>query len=325
MAEAMSFADGPCSLRPSISSWRLPSLNSTVWRVASFYTHLICRWNIFLLIARSAAVDAIVSDRATIGIETPGVQSFIHCDERIVPRVCDRNAPRQTGVENSLTSGTTGTPKLVVHTLTSLAGAIEKNDLAPARVSLEHILRYPALRIRNYRFFFAPCSPAHRWFYRARRSRWVSFWLPCRRTWSDAHFWNTVALAAEHPDGALRLHLMAPEYPGCQERLLTRHSLTSFSRSAPKARVSHAFASTEAGVAFDVKDTMSGVPSAMIQHTHGVEMKIEHRTLRIRSDRTASRNLNHECRPLKGWAASSSADMLELRGDRSHSSVAAMV
>jgi hypothetical protein len=36
-------------------------------------------------VTRSAAVDAIVSDRPTIGIETPGVTSFIHCHERIVP------------------------------------------------------------------------------------------------------------------------------------------------------------------------------------------------------------------------------------------------
>ena len=63
-------------------------------------------------VARSAAVDAIVSDRATLGIETPGVTSFIHCHERIVPRISDRNVPHQTEWI-LLTSGTTGTPKLV--------------------------------------------------------------------------------------------------------------------------------------------------------------------------------------------------------------------
>jgi acyl-CoA synthetase (AMP-forming)/AMP-acid ligase II len=36
-------------LRPSISSWQLPHLlNPTASRVALFYTHLICRWHIFL-------------------------------------------------------------------------------------------------------------------------------------------------------------------------------------------------------------------------------------------------------------------------------------
>jgi hypothetical protein len=38
-------------------------------------------------VARSEAVDAIVSHRATIGIEIRGGTSFVHCDERIVPPV----------------------------------------------------------------------------------------------------------------------------------------------------------------------------------------------------------------------------------------------
>jgi acyl-coenzyme A synthetase/AMP-(fatty) acid ligase len=112
-------------------------------------------------------------------------------------------------------------------------------------------------------------------------------------------------------------HLMAPEYIRLSGEIADQALLDQLQAFYPQASVSHAFASTEAGVAFDVKDTMSGVPSAMIPHTPGVEMKIEHGTLRIRSDRTASRYLNHECRPLKdkdGFV--DTGDVLELRGDR---------
>jgi AMP-binding enzyme len=100
-------------------------------------------------VARCAAVDAVVSDRATIGIETPGVTSFIHCDERIVPRVSDRNVLHQTEWI-LLKSGTTGTPKLVVHTLSSLAGAIEKNNTPPATVvwsTFYDVRRYGGLQM----------------------------------------------------------------------------------------------------------------------------------------------------------------------------------
>jgi hypothetical protein len=44
----------------------------------------------------------------------------------------------------------------------------------------------------------------------------------------------------------------------------------------PEARIAHAFASTEAGVAFEVTDGFSGVPASLIgQQGVEVEMKVE--------------------------------------------------
>ena len=43
-----------------------------------------------------------------------------------------------------LTSGTTGMPKLVVHSLESLAGALPRQPPRPAH-GLEHVLRHPPL------------------------------------------------------------------------------------------------------------------------------------------------------------------------------------
>ena len=315
MAEAMSFADGPCSLRPSISSWQLPRLlNSTAWRVASFYTHLICRWNIFLswlvppLWTQSSPTAPLLASKL------PVLHRFIHCDERIVPRVSDRNVPHQTEWI-LLTSGTTGTPKLVVHTLTSLAGAIEKNNLAPATLvwsTFYDIRRYGGLQI----FLRAMFTGASLVLSSAQES--VGEFLARAGALGVTHIsgtpshWRRTLMSAS-------AHLMAPEYIRLSGEIADQALLDRIQAFYPQASVSHAFASTEAGVAFDVKDTMSGVPSAMIQHTPGVEMKIEHGTLRIRSDRTASRYLNHECRPLKdkdGFV--DTGDVLELRGDRYH-------
>ncbi len=58
-----------------------------------------------------------------------------------------------------------------------------------------------------------------------------------------------------------------------------------------QAGISHAFASTEAGVAFDVTDGKTGFPSSVISNTPGVEMKKENGSLRIRSKPTAFRYL----------------------------------
>jgi acyl-coenzyme A synthetase/AMP-(fatty) acid ligase len=110
---------------------------------------------------------------------------------------------------------------------------------------------------------------------------------------------------------------MAPDYIRLSGEIADQALLDQLRAFYPQARISHAFASTEAGVAFDIKDVLSGLHPDVINHTPGVEMKIEYGTLRIRSDRTASRYLNHECRPLKdkdGFV--DTWDVLELRGDR---------
>jgi acyl-CoA synthetase (AMP-forming)/AMP-acid ligase II len=60
----------------------------------------------------------------------------------------------------------------------------------------------------------------------------------------------------------------------------------------PQARIAHAFASTEAGVAFDVNDGRAGFPQAFVDNPRdGIELKVVDHTLRIRSGRNAARYL----------------------------------
>jgi acyl-coenzyme A synthetase/AMP-(fatty) acid ligase len=84
------------------------------------------------------------------------------------------------------------------------------------------------------------------------------------------------------------------------------------------ADIAHAFASTEAGVAFAVSDGRAGFPASLIgRQGAAVTMKVEDGSLRIRSARTATRYLGAGGPSLvdaDGFV--DTGDMVELRGDR---------
>jgi acyl-CoA synthetase (AMP-forming)/AMP-acid ligase II len=86
----------------------------------------------------------------------------------------------------------------------------------------------------------------------------------------------------------------------------------------PAAAIVHAFASTEAGVGFEVGDALAGFPASLIgRDGAGVEMKVKDGSLRIRSARTAARYLGSRSETLPdadGFV--DTGDIVELRGER---------
>src|SRR5204862_96271 len=100
-------------------------------------------------VVATAAVDAQVTDEAVPGAAAPGVEALVTCSPKITPGGCDRT-PRHATEWILLTSGTTGRPKMVVHTLASLAGAITGGGTpaAPAVwTTFYDIRRYGGLQI----------------------------------------------------------------------------------------------------------------------------------------------------------------------------------
>ena len=75
--------------------------------------------------------------------------------------------------------------------------------------------------------------------------------------------------------------------------------LDSLRAAYPHARNAHAFASTEAGVAFDVNDGLAGFPAELVGTPGGaIDLKVQDGTLWIRSGRTAARYLGAAAAPL---------------------------
>jgi acyl-CoA synthetase (AMP-forming)/AMP-acid ligase II len=84
------------------------------------------------------------------------------------------------------------------------------------------------------------------------------------------------------------------------------------------AAVGHAYASTEAGVGFEVNDGLEGFPVSLVGVGQGdVDIKIEDGSLRLRSARTASGYVGRDDQVLlddDGFV--DTGDMVELRGGR---------
>ena len=83
---------------------------------------------------------------------------------------------------------------------------------------------------------------------------------------------------------------IAPRYVRLSGEIADQAVLDSLRATFPEAAVGHAFASTEAGVAFEVNDGLAGFPASYLAEVrNGVEMKVVDGALHIRSSRTASR------------------------------------
>jgi acyl-coenzyme A synthetase/AMP-(fatty) acid ligase len=180
------------------------------------------------------------------------------------------------------TSGTTGVPKMVVHSLEGLRGAISpaaSNDIVWG--TFYDIRRYGGLQIllrallgqASLVLSDADESVAD---FLARLARHGVTHL----TGTPSH-WRRVLMS---PANAM----IAPAYVRLSGEIADQAILDSLKARFPDAAMGHAYASTEAGVGFEVTDGLEGFPAAFIGRPGPVEMKIAGGTLHVRSPRTAS-------------------------------------
>jgi len=194
-----------------------------------------------------------------------------------------------------LTSGTTGVPKLVLHSFASLTSALGASARPPADIlvwsTFYDIRRYGGLQVflRGVHAGSLVLSDA---------LEPVSGFLSRAAAAGVTHISGTPS----HWRRALMsgaAATIAPHYLRLSGEIADQPILDTLRAAYPSATVAHAFASTEAGVAFEVRDGRAGFPAALIGAPGAVELRVEDETLRIRSPGTAQRYLGEGVEPLR--------------------------
>jgi acyl-CoA synthetase (AMP-forming)/AMP-acid ligase II len=259
-----------------------------------------------------AGIDAVITDRPE-GFRDSGIDLVVTA--RAPATVGAVAATVQPTEWLMLTSGTSGVPKIVGHTLEGLTGAIVADrparGVAPVWATFYDIRRYGGLQI----FLRAVIGGG-------------SMVLSDHGEALADHVARLNARGVTHISGTpshWRKLLMsgaaadfAPRYVRLSGEIADQAVLDGLSQAFPQASIGHAYASTEAGVGFAVNDGREGFPASLIGvGRDGVEMKVEDGSLRIRSKRAAHAYVGRSAAALTdadGFV--DTGDMVELRGDR---------
>lgn len=259
-----------------------------------------------------ADVDSIVSDRELVHFNRPHSLYFSPCSHNLTPAVRSAYADHETEWV-LLTSGTTGYPKLVAHTLASLTAGIRRGSLPGKPIlwsTFYDIRRYGGLQILLRALLTGTSlllpgteeSPAN-FLERAGRLR------VARISGTPSH-WRRALMSPS-------IQRMNPEYVRLSGEAADQNVLNSLRDVFPKARIVHAFASTEAGLAFEVTDGGAGFSAEATTSIPGVEISMREDMLRIRSAGNARGYLGENAPMLKeldGWV--NTGDLLQMREGR---------
>ena len=260
------------------------------------------QWQHVTGIIQTAAVNVVASDEQHEWVPMLYATSTL---DRLVRRDRDRETEWIL-----LTSGTTGQPKMAIHTLASLAGPLEDGVVATGAVwsTFYDVRRYGGLQmllramLGGGSMVLSDAAESPTDFLTRLGKRGVTHISGTPSHWRRA----LMSPAA---------NAINPCYVRLSGEIADQAILDSLRRTYPKANIAHAYATTEAGVGFDVRDGKAGFPAAYIGNPNlKCELKVEGGTLHIRSSRTASGYIG---RPLAGEDGFvDTGDLVKMRDDR---------
>jgi acyl-coenzyme A synthetase/AMP-(fatty) acid ligase len=265
-------------------------------------------------LVHAAGVDAVVSDDGIPTSATAAVELHVACAARI--RECsDVSVPERQTEWILLTSGTSGKPKMVRHDLSTLAAAIKTRATKLNEIiwgTFYDIRRYGGLQIflrtilGSGSLVLSSGGEAPADYLSRLGERGATHVSGTPSHWRSA-LWSPAISA------------ISPRYIRLSGEIATQGVLDHLRAAFPNAGLSHAFASTEAGVGFTVTDEREGFPAGVVGKHEDVTIKVESNSLRIRSPGNAFEYIGMDdgvIRDPQGFV--DTGDIVELRGERFH-------
>ena len=269
-------------------------------------------------VIKTAGADAWVRDQDVPQENGAGLDLCVTAQPALSSDISERHHSHDTEWI-LLTSGTTGAPKLVLHTLDTLTStitwqqAVQPKPASPSVWSTFYdIRRYGGLQI-----FLRAALPGGSLVLSDPKEP-ITHFLTRASAVGVTHISGTPS----HWRRALMsgsAGLIAPAYARLSGEIADQAILDNLKAAYPRAGVAHAFASTEAGVAFEVGDGHAGFPAAVIGAPGPVELKVANDTLQIRSGGNALRYLGEQVAPIRATDGFvDTGDRVELREGRYH-------
>jgi acyl-coenzyme A synthetase/AMP-(fatty) acid ligase len=262
-------------------------------------------------IIEEAEVDAVIADHESP--ETSHIDLRVRCSPSLTPAPKDETVAHRTEWI-LLTSGTTGTPKLVIHSLKSLTAAIATSNGPEEPITWATF--YDIRRYGGLQFYLRAVLAAR------------SLVLSDKDEALEAHLTRLNAQGATHITGTPShwrrilwsplAKSITPNYVRMSGEIVDQAIIDNLRATYPGVPIGHAYAATEAGVGFTVNDCLEGFPAEFIDKTrNGVTMKIVDGSLRIRSPGLAAGYLGHKnVMVLDDEGFLDTGDLIERRGDR---------
>ena len=265
--------------------------------------------------ATVCSADLFIAHRTIPEAEIRSLISRFMITHLAQPSGLERQNPSSGAASGSvhvMTSGTTRAPKVAKHTWESLLGTIKRTS------SSEHsrwLLAFPPTSFAGLQVVFSaalgggdlvvPSERTMEAFAQAATEHAVS------HISGTPTFWRGFLLILKDQS---KLPLQQITVGG---EAVDQATLDRLKMCFPKARITHIYASTEAGVGFSVHDGRAGIPAQWLeQGVSGVKLRVADGVLEVKSPRGLKEYASGEATPLdsEGWL--STGDLVRQESDR---------
>lgn len=202
-------------------------------------------------------------------IASPVLQDAFSCNNSTLTQWC------------IATSGTTGMPKIVQHSFSSLIRTVKLDNSVGSKIIWG--LTYDVTRFAGIQVFLQSFLSGSTLVIPDNQDEFtnqIDFFvaMKCSALSATPSYWRKILMHKKSNDLPLRYVTLGGE-------IADQNILDNLASRFPKAKITHIYASTEVGVGFPVKDAIEGFPAAYLEGLDGIEMKIHDSYLFLKPDK----------------------------------------